>query len=296
MSTNTANKVYQGIKDLLPIQFLYFDSHGAIKEVIHDSTKMWDKQMNLMDRVHPKDISKFEDTLQGLRRHKCAVEEYIRVKSPETKKYRWMEVLVCKEKYKGEVLYRWVATDVDLLKKRVEKYKNEIKQLKVMAYDDPLTGLLNRRGLWRGVKRRLEKGEEGRIGVLFIDIDDLKKANDKDGHDYGDRQIRGVTELMSRVVRKNDLVARVGGDEMIITIFEETGRVFSPKKLAQRLLDLVRSYDGLTVTISIGVSHFSTKKFLSSDKVQWKDLWSKELVKADGRTYKAKKKGKNRLA
>ena len=83
------------------------------------------------------------------------------------------------------------------------------------AETDPLTGLLNRRGWERWLRREEERFR--RFGdpasVLMMDLDGLKAVNDTQGHDAGDRVIRRTADTLARAVRPGDPIARLGGDE-----------------------------------------------------------------------------------
>jgi diguanylate cyclase (GGDEF)-like protein len=82
------------------------------------------------------------------------------------------------------------------------------------AGHDALTGLLNRRGL-EGCFAGLE---EFVSTVLFIDLDDFKKINDRGGHAAGDDALKIMARILRNAVRTNDIVARVGGDEFVVVL------------------------------------------------------------------------------
>jgi diguanylate cyclase (GGDEF)-like protein len=86
--------------------------------------------------------------------------------------------------------------------------------LKEATIDD-LTGLLNRRG-WRiTAQRELARAgrEEAQVGLLVLDLDNLKEINDSRGHDEGDRVLKQTAERMRTALRAGDVLARLGGDE-----------------------------------------------------------------------------------
>lgn len=100
---------------------------------------------------------------------------------------------------------------------------------------DPLTGLYNRRG-WEKLLEREEArchryGNSG--AVVTIDLDDLKRINDADGHAAGDRLIGAAARCLSQVVRSADVVARLGGDEFGVLLVE--ARVQDAERLVERL-------------------------------------------------------------
>lgn len=91
-------------------------------------------------------------------------------------------------------------------------------QLRALATVDPLTKLLNRRGILNCVDDSLEKLHRYNrpFALFFIDVDGLKSANDHWGHETGDVLLRDVAQRLSDVVRKGDQIGRLGGDEFLI--------------------------------------------------------------------------------
>jgi diguanylate cyclase (GGDEF)-like protein len=87
-----------------------------------------------------------------------------------------------------------------------------------LATTDELTGLLNRHGLATQLESMAANAQrlEQLLFVAFVDIDGLKRANDVHGHDFGDDVIRAVSTAVTETVRQGDLVARWGGDELIV--------------------------------------------------------------------------------
>jgi len=88
-------------------------------------------------------------------------------------------------------------------------------ELEIQANSDPLTGVANRRGLALFLQgdKRLEA-----MGILVMDIDNLKDINDAHGHDVGDKVLVGVARAVSGVLRGGDLLARTGGDEFVAVV------------------------------------------------------------------------------
>ncbi len=92
--------------------------------------------------------------------------------------------------------------------------------LKNLVTHDPLTGLLNRKGLHPVLRRALARAErEGRLlAVGFLDIDDFKGINDRYGHAAGDAVLRTLAMRLEHALRGTDHVARLGGDEFLLLI------------------------------------------------------------------------------
>lgn len=115
----------------------------------------------------------------------------------------------------GEVLYVW-AGFVVLCLGVIVLLQLVVAELTRNAVVDPLTGLLNRRGLTGAISGAA--GGAGPTSVVIIDVDDFKKINDGAGHDQGDRVLCDLAEHWSRGIRRTDTVARLGGDEFVMVL------------------------------------------------------------------------------
>jgi diguanylate cyclase (GGDEF)-like protein len=95
-----------------------------------------------------------------------------------------------------------------------------VDKLRHKASHDPLTGLLNRVGFRQHLDRIVDSArpKSGRVGLLFIDLDEFKQVNDAYGHDAGDELIRKAAHRLEATARAGDGVARLGGDEFAIIL------------------------------------------------------------------------------
>jgi diguanylate cyclase (GGDEF)-like protein len=103
---------------------------------------------------------------------------------------------------------------------RIATLSARVAELETVAVSDPLTGLLNRRGLQLELERALAAARRyDEQGVLiYIDLDGFKPINDAYGHAAGDRVLARVGEILSENVRPTDRVARIGGDEFVVLL------------------------------------------------------------------------------
>lgn len=120
---------------------------------------------------------------------------------------------------------------------------------------DALTGLLNRCAFDQALSRLDEWGPHP-IGVVMVDLDELKRVNDERGHAAGDTLLQGVARVLRATFRSDDVVARIGGDEFaVLAAGRDAGAV---EVLGQRLVDEVERSNQLDdaprLRLSIGVA------------------------------------------
>ncbi|WP_332675508.1 putative bifunctional diguanylate cyclase/phosphodiesterase [Aromatoleum sp.] len=130
------------------------------------------------------------------------------------------------------------------------------------AQHDVLTGLPNRALVFEYAEHLLAAAQRSHShgAFLFIDLDRFKPVNDIYGHEVGDRLLQEVAKRLTRCVRQEDLVGRLGGDEFIV-VLHPVGEAFSPTTVAEHIRDaLSRPFeiDSLDLAISacIGISRF----------------------------------------
>jgi diguanylate cyclase (GGDEF)-like protein len=114
-----------------------------------------------------------------------------------------------------------LAEEVDRLELELAGARSRMAALEARAEIDPLTDLVNRRGLERELKRALAYVKRyGTSAVLvYLDLDGFKSVNDRHGHAAGDAVLKAVAMVLARQVRTSDLVARHGGDEFVVLMW-----------------------------------------------------------------------------
>lgn len=164
-------------------------------------------------------------------------------------------------------------------------------QIEHMAFHDALTGLPNRRKFEEDLLVTLQRAkiQKTNVSVLFIDLDRFKKVNDRLGHDVGDLLLIEVANRLKNCLRPNDIVARQGGDEFTIFLWD-THEEHITSLLGNCLLHElnkpihIKGHE-LTITPSIGIATYP----LDGTNVT-------ELMKnADIAMYRAKATGKNKF-
>lgn len=286
MASELIQKISENIQDLLPIQILYFDAYGNISYMLLENTGVWGNCATIFDRIHPDDRQRLQDILEISEMDRSSPIEFLRVKSRSTDQYRRLEVIICKEVYRGKTLFRWVATDLEMLRSKMG-YHQDAAELPVDT--EPQTGLLNSRVLWKQVKKWLVENSSLKVGVLLITVGDIKKVKGFWGQEYANKQVTKLGEVLLSSVRKKDIVASKGGGEIIITVFEESDRRFSPQDLKKRLMKSIEKDDSLSIATSIRTKSFVAKKFHKLDKAKWLSQWKKELELLENLELRSKK-------
>ncbi len=170
-----------------------------------------------------------------------------------------------------------------------ESVRNAASTLEILARQDPLTGLGNRRLLTDRISAALANARRNKsaIAVVYLDLDGFKQVNDTSGHRTGDALLKTVARRLESVVREEDTVARVGGDEFMIALWH-VANASDVETVSAKLIEIVsRPYlienRSFTITASAGVSVFP---------LDGEDADS--LIKsADAALYEAKRSGKN---
>lgn len=156
------------------------------------------------------------------------------------------------------------------------------------ANTDPLTGMLNRRGLEQFAEHQFSAMERRRRSLIIFDIDNFKSINDSYGHHEGDAVLTQVASLVRENTRQSDAAARLGGEEFVILLADTDGG--DAYALAERLRSqIARTRFGIgvlsnrTVTASFGVIEFRAGEGLDE-----------AIRRADEMMYAAKRSGKNK--
>ncbi len=179
-----------------------------------------------------------------------------------------------------EQLKRVLLMGTVLLHKRIGRLSSE-------AHTDPLSGMLNRRGMLESMEE--VRGEYKKVSVIAIDIDHFKVINDSFGHDMGDEVIRKLSQQIRKNFRKTDLVCRIGGEEFLILL--PGADIHVATVIAERLRNNVANTIYMPgsqhhqVTISVGVTTFNPQK----------STLDVAIKTADNALYKAKNSGRNQV-
>ena len=163
------------------------------------------------------------------------------------------------------------------------------------ATTDPLTGLLNRRGLdSRAAEAIALSRRHGRpLGCLIVDLDHFKRINDTFGHPVGDQVLKTVADRIQRHTRISDLAARYGGEEFLVLLLETDGdgAAVAGEKLRAALgaepVDVVSPEGPVSMPITTSVGVACWRPGMSEPP----DLFAE----ADRALYEAKRRGRNQV-
>lgn len=174
---------------------------------------------------------------------------------------------------------------VTVVSKDITRLKDLEENLRTLSLTDDLTDLYNRRGFFALAEHQLKVADRQKKGLflLYADFDNLKKINDKFGHNEGSRALVETAKILKKHFRKSDIMARMGGDEFAIIPVVSTGE--RPDKIAERLKKYLELYYskknfGYKLSISIGIAYYDPDKPCSIHEL---------LSRADKLMYEQKK-------
>lgn len=208
-----------------------------------------------------------------------------------------------------EVRFRQLLIDFEIMPDdsedpdTVAALRKELKELKQLVYRDELTGVLNRRGVYeefgsffKETLFAIEHAEKRRgliisdFSVIFLDLDDFKKINDRFGHDEGDRVLVACARFLENGVREIDAVGRFGGEEFVVGLLgaSEEEAAEKAEQLRKDLSENVLINNEVPLTASFGVASLKTTQAKTLENL---------IHAADVAMYEAKTtRGKNMVA
>lgn len=183
------------------------------------------------------------------------------------------------------------------IERDITQMKQQEEDLRLQASQDPLTGLLNRRGFGLQSRFVLAQGRRMKwpLAVVMMDIDHFKSVNDTYGHDVGDELLRELAGLLTEKTRESDVLGRLGGEEFTLILPNTT--VDNALSVAENLRRAVEDFrlplpetpentPFLNFTISLCLTAAETAPADIDDL----------LKQADTALYEAKRSGRNRVS
>lgn len=154
--------------------------------------------------------------------------------------------------------------DIGCLKAKIAELEAQVHELELLAHLDPLVELPNRRSIFRDLERLIASlDRHGRqAAIIFVDVDDLKKINDRYGHPVGDLALIQIAQTLARTVRKTDVVGRLSGDEFVLLLpdADELGAWNMALRVAEAIMasPLCVGDVQINLSVAVGVSTVST--------------------------------------
>ena len=174
----------------------------------------------------------------------------------------------------------------------IERHKL-LSKLRDFALFDELTGLYNRRGFFNFLERQIKISERSKdkFHLAFADLDKLKIINDTYGHTKGDEAIVSAANVLRKIFRGSDIIARIGGDEYAI-IIAEGDKLEDTDSINRRLQEAIASLNKtkkhpFDLSISIGMTIYNPANPITIEKL---------ISEADNEMYKIKSKKKEKYS
>ena len=183
------------------------------------------------------------------------------------------------------------AASTEEVRRQTDRLRDDLRALENFAYVDALTGLFNRRhfdqSLAAAIAHALRHGEP--LCLVMADIDRFKQVNDVHGHLAGDMVLKALGGAMTKLVRRDDILVRFGGEEfamiMPATMIEEATLCAERMRQAVDSLSVpINEQAPIHVTLSLGVASFV-----------WDETTESLIAAADAALYRAKQLGRNRV-
>jgi diguanylate cyclase (GGDEF)-like protein len=179
---------------------------------------------------------------------------------------------------------------VQSIHRDADRARLESEALRTMAHTDPLTGLINRRGLQEQLAQALKQATvQHPVAIYLVDLDGFKPVNDRHGHDVGDALLVAVGQRLQSQVRHSDGVARLGGDEFVVLAHgldsDAAARALGEKLVAS----FDAPFDALGYRCTVGLT--AGYALAPQDGVTSESL----LKRADQAMYAGKQAGRGRV-
>jgi diguanylate cyclase (GGDEF)-like protein len=156
-----------------------------------------------------------------------------------------------------------LMAEVERLRAEVKQSQSRVERLELLADQDPLAPIANRRAFVREMSRFMAFSQ--RYGtassVLYFDVDGLKAVNDTHGHSAGDALLLFIANLLLENIRESDIVGRLGGDEfgVLLAQADKMGANEKAASLAQAVADAQFIWQGTRLPLSVSYGAYSFK-------------------------------------
>jgi diguanylate cyclase (GGDEF)-like protein/PAS domain S-box-containing protein len=247
-------------------------------------TQQESSDIKWINAIHPQDVGDLLLALRNSLQKGSDHSQEVRLVSPKGQT-KWVEFNIRVLFDAQDNIEGFLGTLHDI----TERYVNQEKLRNIAEYDG-LTGLASRMLFQDRLQQAFYDSERSGsvISVFFLDLDGFKDVNDSLGHDIGDVLLQQVANRLMNTLRKNDTVARFGGDEFVVMLGHDE-KLSEVMTVAEKVIkSIAQTYiineHKLYITTSLGIAQGNSK--VSSPETLLKN--------ADFALYSAKKEGKNK--
>ncbi|RCS59798.1 diguanylate cyclase domain-containing protein [Parvibium lacunae] len=256
---------FRQLAEVAPVGIFEAGENGRLR-YINSRLREWcglasDEQPDtLLPLVHPEDQAQVRQEWQAARNQQRAYEGEFRFVAKDGSKI-WVHTLAAPILQKAAQATEqarfdgFVGTVTDISERKALEIHHEY-----LAYHDGLTGLPNRLHVLERIRTTLLQRhmDQGRLALLYLDLDKFKAVNDQHGHAVGDSLLIAASQRMLACVRSSDCVARLGGDEFVVLLSSLPGPEVAIK-VAEKLIEALSlpfELSGLSLRVgtSIGIA------------------------------------------
>ena len=219
------------------------------------------------------------------------IDKILAGKSSEKERRALQKILLFDSQLVFETYISSLTSEIEAAKQEVEKYAQGLEervaertqQLEQLSKTDPLTGLLNQRALWDNLRREIAvaRRNHSTFSILYFDLNNFKDANDRLGHQTGDRILCKVSSAINDSIREIDTACRYGGDEFCIIMpgldLDNADRV------VWRIIRSCGLVENFPITFSFGIVQGGEGELVDAQAL---------MEIADSRMYEAKHEAK----
>jgi len=294
----SSKETYYDLYENAPVIYYTVNRNGIIIECNNTACKKLGYNRNEIIGQH---ISKFflnynEDKFWNTSDLKSGFKhlEGIFITKDNTKMHVSFDATVCIDEF-GEIeIMRCTLIDISERKILEMKLKEKNRMLEQMNKIDALTAVYNRRYLMDIFEAEFEKADRYGypLSLVILDLDRFKQVNDYFGHQSGDKMLKIIAGILSKNVRKGDIVARFGGEEFII--LAPCTELHGAYELSNKVRSVIEKEGGIEiekdvtihVTASFGVATYFNSNYIGLNSF---------LQAADDALLKSKRSGRNKV-
>ncbi|MGQ7845947.1 putative bifunctional diguanylate cyclase/phosphodiesterase [Granulosicoccus sp. 3-233] len=289
---------YRQLFDLAPVAYLAVDENGYIEQVNLAATCLLRQpSVQLIDTPFSNflgegDHSHLNEHLSSVAETHLSLKWQVNLRLRNGLSQRVMLVSSCiRARQASRLKYQIMIVDITQQLNTEKLLRNANDYLEKLAHHDPLTNLPNRTMFTDRLQSLVAQRamENGKVGIIYFDLDGFKPINDTLGHHIGDQVLCQVADRVRQYLGSNDTIARMGGDEFTIILsnpVNESAAVAVAQRIARVISMPMQLADSeLSVTSSMGISLYPDHALRIDDLIKG----------ADAAMYQAKQAGRDQV-